>query len=490
MKISKLFLSLLISGSSLGTAAAQTHSVPARDAGLDSSWSEPARPSRHIGDGAVVPAAPNYYSPANSGGTVGSEVAPTSGRTAHLGDTASLGDALAVAPAATAYSPARFAAYNTLQEPAVANHDYAPRSYACGPAACDYGPSAWFTSETLLWFGQASNAPPLLATAATGIVPAVGQPADILVGGTNGISSGLLPGYRFSGGFYFGPEQKLGLSGRVFGLIRNSQSTTAASDGTTSIGLPYFDVNAGNESTFLLAFPTAPFDYSGGATVTTDLELIAAEPSLRFLIGRSHDHKVELLGGYTFLRMNDSLTVNSQVTSDAIGNLVPQGTVETLTDSFRTSNTFHGGHLGLETSILRRRLSLSTLAKVSLGNFSQRSIISGSTEEVQPAPAVPATYVGGLYAQQSNIGTITRDQFGFIPELGLKGGFLLRENLQLTAGYTFLYLSNVARAGEQIDRNIDITQRLGGAPGTSPAAQLRDGSMWLQGLDLGVNWTF
>ncbi|MFO1064508.1 MAG: BBP7 family outer membrane beta-barrel protein [Pirellulales bacterium] len=219
--------------------------------------------------------------------------------------------------------------------------------------------------------------------------------------------------------------------------------------------------------------------------------MVAVEPSLRFLMGRSSDHKVELIGGYTFLRMKDNLNIASTSRDLFTGNLIPDNTVFRTVDNFSATNTFHGGHIGLESKINRRRVSLGTLAKVSIGNFTQTTSTTGSTTIAPPPGTVPgAPFAGGLYTQQSNIHNFTREKFGFIPELGVNGGFNLNSNIQLTAGYSFLYLSNVALAGNQVDRNIDFTQAQGGPLGTQPSGAYRDGSTWYQGLNLGVNMTY
>jgi hypothetical protein len=207
------------------------------------------------------------------------------------------------------------------------------------------------------------------------------------------------------------------------------------------------------------------------------------------LVGRSCDHHIDLLGGYTFLRLQDSLGVTSHSVDQDTGNITPDGTVFDTNDLFDAKNTFHGGHFGLQSTIVRKRLSLTTLTKFSLGSMQENVSINGSTSVGLP-PADPTVTAGGVYSQQSNIGNFSRNTFAFIPEVGVKGGLLVRNNIQLTAGYTFLYISKAALAGNQIDSVIDLTQSQGGVPGNQPAFNYREGSMWFQGLDLGMNWSF
>ena len=65
-----------------------------------------------------------------------------------------------------------------------------------------------------------------------------------------------------------------------------------------------------------------------------------------------------------------------------------------------------------------------------------------------------ATFVGGLLAQETNIGTFEQNQFAVIPEFGLTVGCNLTRRLRATFGYTFIYWNNVLRAGDQIDRSL------------------------------------
>ncbi|MCC6508672.1 MAG: BBP7 family outer membrane beta-barrel protein [Pirellulaceae bacterium] len=466
MKIRKLFLSLLLSGVTLGSAAAQS---PMMDPASATSASA-SRASRHIGD--AVPAA------AASGGQNNFRTVQYDMSMQEL------------APGATSYDPGSVS-FDSGYGSSCGDACGSSYGTSCG-TSCGGSGNLWFGAETLLWWGQKRDVPPLLTTAAQGVLPVAGaQGVTTVVGGPdNGIDNGLLPGYRLSGGMYFGCEKQIGISGRVFGIYRANDTTTRTSDGlNSSVGVPFFNTVIGQPDSLLVAFNNgAPFA-TGSASVNSKLSLLAAEPSLRVLVSGSNDHHIDLLGGYTYLKLKDSLNIATNSVDTDTGNLVPDGTIFQTNDLFSGDNQFHGGHLCLESTVKRQRISLTTLTKVSFGNMRQSGLISGSTNVTQPNGA-PALTPGGIFAQQSNIGTVQRDAFAFIPELGVKGGLCIRKNLSVSAGYTFLYVSKVALAGNQIDSNLDLTQVQGGAAGVQPAANFRDGSMWFQGVDLGLNWTF
>ena len=69
-------------------------------------------------------------------------------------------------------------------------------------------------------------------------------------------------------------------------------------------------------------------------------------------------------------------------------------------------------------------------------------------------------------------------------------GYSLSDNIQMTAGYSFMYWSSVALAGKQVDRNVDISQALGGAAGTQPRFSFEDSGYWMHGVDLGLTVTY
>ena len=96
---------------------------------------------------------------------------------------------------------------------------------------------------------------------------------------------------------------------------------------------------------------------------------------------------------------------------------------------------------------------------------------------------------GGLLAQRSNIGGYSDNNFSLVPEATLRVGFRLSENVAVTAGYTFLYWTDVARAGEQIDTRVNRTQI---PPGTllgpaRPVFQGHETDFWAQGVSAGVD---
>jgi hypothetical protein len=67
-------------------------------------------------------------------------------------------------------------------------------------------------------------------------------------------------------------------------------------------------------------------------------------------------------------------------------------------------------------------------------------------------------FEGGLLALRTNIGQHDRDELAFIPEAGLNVGVQLTRYLKVNAGYSFLWVSSVVFAGEQMDPVVNVTQ--------------------------------
>jgi hypothetical protein len=66
-------------------------------------------------------------------------------------------------------------------------------------------------------------------------------------------------------------------------------------------------------------------------------------------------------------------------------------------------------------------------------------------------------------AQRTNIGGHSRSEFCVVPELGVTLGFHVTPRFSINGGYSFVYISNVVRAGDQIDTDVN--------PGLLPVEQ-------------------
>ena len=83
-------------------------------------------------------------------------------------------------------------------------------------------------------------------------------------------------------------------------------------------------------------------------------------------------------------------------------------------------------------------------------------------------------------------------QFAVLSELGLRVNYQISSCWNITAAYTFLHLSEVARASEQIDTQVNLSQI---PPSTltgplAPLLNLNTNDYWVQGVSLGIERRF
>src|SRR5262249_39230828 len=99
-------------------------------------------------------------------------------------------------------------------------------------------------------------------------------------------------------------------------------------------------------------------------------------------------------------------------------------------------------------------------------------------------------------ALATNSGRFTRGAFAVAPEVSVRLGVEIFGRARLFVGYNFLYLSEVARPGDQIDRNVNptgmpLSTRSGfffGPP--LPAFAFQSADFWAQGLMFGLEYRY
>jgi hypothetical protein len=117
----------------------------------------------------------------------------------------------------------------------------------------------------------------------------------------------------------------------------------------------------------------------------------------------------------------------------------------------------------------------------------------GGFEAVNPLPGMgtPTAFNGGLLTQaNTNIGHFARDRFSVLPEAGVNVGYQFTERLRGFVGYDFMYLSRVARPGDQITP-INSSQIPPNPPGPGPVrVNIKDSDFWAQGVNFGLEFRY
>ncbi|HLJ10801.1 MAG TPA: BBP7 family outer membrane beta-barrel protein, partial [Planctomycetaceae bacterium] len=164
-------------------------------------------------------------------------------------------------------------------------------------------------------------------------------------------------------------------------------------------------------------------------------------------------------------------------------------------DQFDATNNFYGGQLGARAAFDNGRLYVNATGKVALGATVETVGIHGGTlTNALSSSGTLVAYPGAYFSQPTNIGTQSRSQFAVVPEVDLNFGVRVSPWASFIVGYSFLYVSSVARPGDQLDRVINPTQApaiTGIAPGSlvgmaRPMQVMRDTDFWVQGLNFGL----
>ncbi len=350
--------------------------------------------------------------------------------------------------------------------------------------------------EYLMWWLEGEKTPPLVTTSPQGTpqieAGVLGEPGTAILAGGDELGSGRRDGVRFTIGKWLDSCQTCGIEANWIDLGGGDSDDHFAygSDpsGMPILARPFFDASSGLQASELVAYPGV---VAGIVAGKIDSDLNSGSVLLRKNVGRSYNSNTDLLVGYRYLRLRESLSVEEHLISINQGGLIPLDTTFDTLDQFRTESEFQGCQIGLSKSIDHFRWSIEGRAQVALGNMKNTVRVNGATIVTVPSTA-PIVSPGGLLAQPTNMGTRSDNGFAAIPELSLDVRYHICCHWSLTAGYTFMLLDDVLRVAKQIDPAVNPTQ-IGGNPligDARPASKFVQSEAWLQGLNLGIecNW--
>lgn len=292
---------------------------------------------------------------------------------------------------------------------------------------------SWAVYEFLLWWPAAAPLPRSVS----------GGPLD----------SPVTPGGRFTLGSALDSGENVGYE--VTYLFTGTQ-TRSGSLSSATVGT--FDGSASNRMT--------------GWEVTGVANLFA-RPDLR----------VNALAGYRYFMANEGLRLERyQWNPDsAVG----------AADQYDAHNRFHGGQLGLHTDWMRGPVFVELAGKVGIGQAVNVVRTSGQTVTVTPGFPFPGarTDQGGLFAQPWNSGRFVRSGFAVLPEATVKVGYRSGDRSRVYLGYNFLYLSEAARPGDQV-QSCGCAASATGMTATTPTPAVVPSDFWVQGLLFGVEYRY
>jgi hypothetical protein len=348
----------------------------------------------------------------------------------------------------------------------------------------------WLSADYLHWGMKGGRLPALVTTSPPNSRGIPDLPGTVILLGNTDINRGAFSGGRFAGGVWLDDDQICGLEGSYFFLAERSSGFSAASSaaaGAPTLGRPFFNVLSNMQDAQLLAIPG---QQAANLAVSLSTSLQGAEAT--GVVGAwSSDHaRLEVLIGFRYLELDDKLGIAQQIVF--LPNApVNAGSVITQADEFDVRSRYYAGQLGLRAESCSNGWLLGLAGKLAVGGNEEIASIAGASR-FAPAVGPPLVSSGGVLALPSNSGRFVHGRFAVVPEVDVRVGYQLGRHVRLFAGYTFLYWSEVLRAGDQIDTSLNATQvpvvrPAGPLVGPArPAFTFHGTDLWAQGGTFGL----
>jgi hypothetical protein len=378
---------------------------------------------------------------------------------------------------------------------------------------------AWVSSgrfyvgaEYLLWWTKKSPIPVPLVTTTTDTtqmpLATIGANGTSVVLGNQDLDTSARSGARFTAGWWCDARGELGLEASYYFLAPRTVTRSVASNGGPNdplLAVPFFADDFGTETSFIIA---APSTLAGAAAVRFTSRLQSAELNGMVKTCDYSGFQFDVLAGFRFVDLHESLSFATASLGVMDPTALPtnNGMILNTLDQFDTQNYFYGFQLATRAEYRTGNLFVNAIAKLALGDMHQIAHNNGAaaTNILNAPPGGPFTGVpaqvipgAGIFAQATNIGRTSRHELEAVPEIGINIGYRITRGLCAFLGYDFLYLSNVIRPGNQIDRTITFSQTIqntiagnASAPGDRPIVPLAGSSYWAQGLNFGVEWRY
>ena len=370
----------------------------------------------------------------------------------------------------------------------------------CGQSGCGKGGGCnslagrvFASGEYLQWYSKGRWLP-ILVTTSPQSTPLTDDPGVLPLAGT------MFGGRNYGGDRQLGGRGTIGVwmddSGRraigLRGFMVEGRSVIFSADSTGNpiLARPFYNDDPLIDAQDALVVSHPDLTSFGRIDIKNDHDLYGGQLFARSLLDAGCNYRLDMIGGYRYDRIDDSLWMSSYHETGA--------NTFSYTDLFDVQNEFHAADFGIQGEIYRDCITFSFLGKIAVGNMQQDVFINGQ-HVITGGGATQGP--GGFLAQPTNSNLHTRDVIVWAPEANFKLNYAYSDRLNFSVGYTFMYWTRVALAGDQIDQNFDVhpdTPRLneaqlnGGAlvPPNTPSFRLRDTDFWVQTIDLGVTFNY
>jgi Putative beta barrel porin-7 (BBP7) len=364
----------------------------------------------------------------------------------------------------------------------------------------DAAPPYRFSTEGsfLLWFIDSSTVASPLVTSGPSL-GILGQPGTVVFSNAQSVDYDAAPGVRVAVGGWLG-ESRLGLEVSGFYIGRQNDVKSFGGNDATIVSRPFIDTLTRSENVRVVAAPGA---FSGSVVVDNSAQLWGFDVSPFWRVINGGSMVVDVITGFKFLQYQEELNVFDASTILAGGASAFNGfgvaapAQIAVHDRFGATNSFYGGTIGARMSGGSGGMFWDFTSKIALGAMHQMVNVDGTTSLVSGGPFVTTvTAPGGFLASGNYNGLRTETRFAVLPEGDFKVGYQFTSWMNAFVGYSVLYVSSVARPGDQVNRNIAVTQlptsptftTNGARP--APITSIIDDGLWVHGFKFGVTLTY
>jgi len=364
-------------------------------------------------------------------------------------------------------------------------------------------PKVWLNTDYMLAFVKSQPTRyPLVVTSAPAAGGILGATSTTVLHSLSDLGYNLFSGARFDGGWWRDEGRRFGFNIGGFFLEEKSNIYRIASDGTGQplLARPFVNAATNQPDVLLASFPNFA---AGSVEISTSSTSWGAEGGPITNLYRSCPDElclwnVNLLTGFRYLEVREDLRMNTAsviLPGQAVafdGKIYGEGSQILVSDIFETRNSFYGGQIGLNTEMRLNRWVLNTTAKVALGVMNERIDINGFSVLGGPNATDVSVARAGLFANSTNVGRYNEDRFAVVPEVNVNLGYTWRSWLTTSIGYNFLYVSRVARPGDQFSEvvnpaNVPTSPNFGLGGGIATPNPLGTQSdFWIQGVNFTV----
>jgi hypothetical protein len=345
----------------------------------------------------------------------------------------------------------------------------------------------WVDAEYLYWTIQCSREHAPLLISGTRPTTVLGDSDAVVVLGRRRLNDNWRSGGRFAIGYWFDDERCYGAEVSYWFLPSNTRSRCRSSDGTEFLAVPFIDANTGNESSTLVADPGS---FSGVGRHRHRNFMQNAEVNALANVYNTCSLRLDGLLGFRYWNFEERFRFHTS------SPLLSGIDVWETRDRLHSQNNFYGGQLGFIAEYVRDCFFINLKGKIALGATCRNHRNDGRlrTNDFSGFDTTE-TFDEGYFIQRSNRGRNNDTKFCYIPEVDVNLGYDFTNCFRVFVGYTFIYISEVIRPARQFDRVIDPTQSLAisgisGDDARRPHRRHRTDSLWIQGVNVGLEYRF